>query len=398
MPGPETSDRQALENFAVDNDALLDLEARVGRFNIFDALGLVHQEIRHSNFLAWLLDPAESHGLGGLFLRAVLMDLLRQTPPADRLFSPIRLDGGELTGVEVRREWRNLDLLITVEDPNLLIAVENKIRSGEHSNQLARYRETVERSVELKRFPERQYVYLTPEGDEPSEAGWTVYSYRRLHRVLRRLVDTSGDQMGDDVRAFLNHYLRLIRSRLMEDTEIAELCRDIYKNHRQAIDLIREYAAEIPPAMDEVESTIHEDPQWVVRNRGKSSISLHLIDYKKHPGWLRNENGKTQPWVDCYLEWRDQQVNWYLQVGPCRDLDLRRRVIEKLRKRAARLGLKFGGKITDQWTRMANLKIYGWKNQQPDTDKLLANLQRVMRERSDLLREAMRTVESVTAP
>ncbi len=73
---------------------MLDLEARVGKLNIFDALGVVHQEIRHSNFLAWLLDPAESHGLGGLFLKAVLMDLLRKTPHGEtRLFSPIHLDG-----------------------------------------------------------------------------------------------------------------------------------------------------------------------------------------------------------------------------------------------------------------------------------------------------------------
>ena len=74
------TDLEALEQFVVDNDRLLELEARIGRFNIFDALGIVNAEIRHSNFLAWLLDPGESHGMGGLFLKAVLMDLLRQTP------------------------------------------------------------------------------------------------------------------------------------------------------------------------------------------------------------------------------------------------------------------------------------------------------------------------------
>ncbi len=83
-----------LEEFVVENDALRELETRIGRFNIFDALGIVNQEIKHSNFLAWLLDPAESHGQGGLFLRAFLMDLLRQTPPGEqRLFSPVYLDG-----------------------------------------------------------------------------------------------------------------------------------------------------------------------------------------------------------------------------------------------------------------------------------------------------------------
>src|SRR5262249_10582480 len=49
---------------------LTKLEARIGRFNIFDALGIARAEIRHSSFLAFILDPAESHGQGQLFLKA----------------------------------------------------------------------------------------------------------------------------------------------------------------------------------------------------------------------------------------------------------------------------------------------------------------------------------------
>ena len=55
----------ALERFVVDNDDLLALESLIGRFNIFDALDIARVEIRHSNFLAFILDPAESHGQGG---------------------------------------------------------------------------------------------------------------------------------------------------------------------------------------------------------------------------------------------------------------------------------------------------------------------------------------------
>src|SRR3954453_131992 len=99
-----TSELEALERFVIDNDDLTELEARIGRFNIFDALRVARVEIRHSNCLAWLLDPAESHGQGDLFLRAVLMDLLRNAPPHLRPFSAAELDGTQLRGVEVRRE------------------------------------------------------------------------------------------------------------------------------------------------------------------------------------------------------------------------------------------------------------------------------------------------------
>lgn len=44
----------------------LDLELRTP--NIFQILNIARAEIRHSNFLAWLLDPNGTHGLGRLFL------------------------------------------------------------------------------------------------------------------------------------------------------------------------------------------------------------------------------------------------------------------------------------------------------------------------------------------
>lgn len=140
---PDAEDLTALERFVVDNDDILTLESLIGRFNIFDALAISNTEIRHSNFLAFILDPAESHGQGQLFLKAVLMDLLKASPAGLRPFSPIDLDGLDLRGVSVRREWRHIDLLITCEEPPFVVAVENKVGSHEHSGQLSRYEKTM---------------------------------------------------------------------------------------------------------------------------------------------------------------------------------------------------------------------------------------------------------------
>src|SRR5262249_36039771 len=87
---PDELDAQKeLERFGLENDDLLELEARIGRFNIFDALALTHVEIRHSNFLAYILDPSESHGQRELFLKALLVDMLKATAPELRPLSPI---------------------------------------------------------------------------------------------------------------------------------------------------------------------------------------------------------------------------------------------------------------------------------------------------------------------
>ena len=51
------------------NDIEFDeLDLGLKKPNIFQILSITRAEIRHSNFLAWLLDPNESHKLGGLFL------------------------------------------------------------------------------------------------------------------------------------------------------------------------------------------------------------------------------------------------------------------------------------------------------------------------------------------
>ena len=228
---------RALERFVVDNDELLELEAQIGRFNVFDALGIVRAEIRHSAFLRWLLDPNESHGLGAMFLRPVLMDMLRNTPDEKRPLSPVDLDGVEFRGVEVSAERERIDILVTSDDPPLVLAIENKVDSGEHSGQLARYRETVQRL-----FPGREalFVYLTREGDEPSDEAWTPYSYRDVHRVMERVERTNEGSIGDDVRVFLDHYLSLLRSRFMDDPVIDALVEKIYRQHKPAVDLIIE--------------------------------------------------------------------------------------------------------------------------------------------------------------
>ncbi|MEM8712962.1 MAG: PD-(D/E)XK nuclease family protein, partial [Planctomycetota bacterium] len=183
-PTPPTDDLACLEAFILDNDDLVSLEEQIGRFNIFDALRIVRAEIRHSNFLAWLLDPAETLGNGPVFLRAVLMDMLRNTPYDLRPLSPVELDGLDRGRVEVRRESENIDLLITCEAANLIVAVENKVDSGEHSNQLQRYREAVERRAGGKR---PLYVFLTRDRSEPSDDAWTPYGYADLHAALSRV-------------------------------------------------------------------------------------------------------------------------------------------------------------------------------------------------------------------
>jgi hypothetical protein len=96
-------DRKTLEAFVVENEDLERLEAVLGQFNIFEATGVVQQEVRHSDFLAYLLDPRGNHGLRDAFAKRLLQKALASNDSALAV-SPIDLDLWDLSQARVLRE------------------------------------------------------------------------------------------------------------------------------------------------------------------------------------------------------------------------------------------------------------------------------------------------------
>ncbi|AWI43334.1 hypothetical protein BJG88_00295 [Staphylococcus nepalensis] len=62
------NDEKLLVEFLKDVDILNEIQANVDNFNVFEILGTINTEIRHSNMLAWLFNPNEVHGLNDLFI------------------------------------------------------------------------------------------------------------------------------------------------------------------------------------------------------------------------------------------------------------------------------------------------------------------------------------------
>lgn len=103
-------------------------------FNTFDVLRYADYEIRHSNVLAWLLRPGDTHGIGPLFLKWFVNHVNRQlekTADMERLPET----SFEAENVEVWRERDYVDITIFFKKEKCLIAVENKTESA-HSHHL----------------------------------------------------------------------------------------------------------------------------------------------------------------------------------------------------------------------------------------------------------------------
>ncbi len=108
-------------------------------FNAFDVLQYADYEIRHSNVLAWLLRPADTHGIGPRFLRWFVNHVRERLGEANA--DPLPAISLEGSNVDVWRERDYVDITVLFKKERCLIAVENKTvpASPDHTDQVAYY-------------------------------------------------------------------------------------------------------------------------------------------------------------------------------------------------------------------------------------------------------------------
>ncbi len=290
-PNPDGDERKALESFVVENQDLERLEGLLAEFNLFEAIGAVRSELRHSAMLAFLLNPAGTHGLGDAFIRRFLQRALFDAAAERAPVSPVKLDVWDLGNSEVRREWSNIDILVVDGRNKLVIVIENKIGSTEHSDQLRRYGESVRLA-----FPGYQVVgiFLTPDGEEPSDESYLCVDYGVVADVVEYLLKTRESTIGKDVGTLLRHYAQMLRRHIVSDSEIAELCRALYVKHRQALDLIFEHRPDPQTGEihDFIENSIGNDKRLQLDDCSKAYIRFapkqwDVPSLSKGAGWTK---------------------------------------------------------------------------------------------------------------
>ena len=238
-----TNRRDLLDRFLVRNPALEQLSARLATFNIFRALKIERAEIRHSNMLAWLLDPNESHGLDEIFLRRILSNILLENRSDIEGVTAAGVELMSFRDIEVRRESGHIDILVISREEKLVVLIENKVDSGEGTKQLVGYLGHLKEEFQsYKIIP----VLLTLDGhpsddEEASNSGFIYYGYDKLLGVLAAILNQRKRQMPESVVVFLEHYVETLRRLTMQEDELTRLCREIYRQHSEAIDLIVEH-------------------------------------------------------------------------------------------------------------------------------------------------------------
>ena len=261
--------------------------------NIFQILRITKNEIRHSNFLSWLLDPNQSHKLGDIFLKRFLREVFSSDKFGD--LDQVDVEGMDLSKVEIQREWKNIDILIKLK--NVVVCVENKVLSKEHSDQLKRYKEIIE-----NQFPNHHqtFVFLTPEGttSEDESDTYEPISYEFIVESLDRIISVYGESLNEQVKNYIKDYITIIKRELMGTDKLTELSKKIYQNHKELFDFIIDHKPEV---VDDLRLIMIEEIQkrgWILGSENKNYVRWYtpkikdLIYYNTDTknGWNKRES------------------------------------------------------------------------------------------------------------
>ena len=120
-----------------------------------------------------------------------------------------------------------------------VLCVENKVFSGEHNDQLRRYRDTL-----LEEYPgyTMSFAFLSPDGIAPLSADdqqyWQPVGYADILDAIESA--KGGSALLPEVNMLLDHYAAAVRRHIVGDENIKKLCQDFYDRHKEILDTIYE--------------------------------------------------------------------------------------------------------------------------------------------------------------
>lgn len=122
--------------------------------------GVARMEIKHSNFLQWTLNPDNTGNLGTKPIRN-LIKLIQSKSKESNKFETLDLDKVVLSEIQIKREFYNIDLFITlkIDNEDYAFIIENKVFAPIHNDQLKKYRNTINKDETYSTY-NQVYAFL----------------------------------------------------------------------------------------------------------------------------------------------------------------------------------------------------------------------------------------------
>jgi len=162
----------------------------------------------------------------------------------------------------------------------------------------------------------------------------------------------------------------------MNDPKIDELCERIYKNHRQALELIFERVrSQKSGVLAEVETVLREDSRWHMFWRAANVIDFVPKAWLEWlpPIGLDDINDDPRAWFILRFQLEVGQLDFYVEVRRMGNLAKRREIIERLIAEGPKFGFRHSGReVKDNYTRVSGReRVLKWdEDDEPDSDSI----------------------------
>ncbi|WP_301107438.1 PD-(D/E)XK nuclease family protein [Sporosarcina sp.] len=313
-----------------DSSAFTQLKRHFNRFNPLKVLAVDQFEIRHSNFLAWLLDAKGNHQLGDFFIRKLLTKTFLNPANSEEedklsnydLKSFVRMHFQDL---EVYKELqtnngKRIDLLAVSPRNKLVVLIENKFHSTESEGQLEEYIEFAKAT-----YPAYQIVpiFLTLQNEVPTHEDYLMLGYDDLLDVLDTLLQTQKSYMNQQIYDFLCYYNEILTDILEDDEDLNELALTVFRDHQDAVKCLQASAKKPvdDPYLFDLYLENRQTIDFIIRVGDSLMLEAfkEFVQTKEWPEQLSNVHFKRPSFVES--DWHgvysaeDLRENWWLNEG-----------------------------------------------------------------------------------
>ena len=359
-----------LEGLILDSSEFAALENKLKIFCPFEAVNMVHAEIRHSSFLSSMMDPYRPHGFGIRFLRYLIDNIVKTLSPGNLEISRLELHTADFEDADIRREWNRIDVLVTLNEIKFVIAFELKIHARESKGQLLRYREVVE-----KQWPspdwKHLFLLLTPQDREPTDEVWKAITYETIVETIDAFLET--DKSGIDMaRMMLSAYAGMMRREHMEDAELNEIAAKLWREHREALIFLMENQPDATGGLGEHlkneaatvgDRASSEEVKIKPDISSNNSTRFYICNWDSYPAMKMGDGWtSTKRLLLIELQTSKQGVYAMLVLGPGNN-EIRKSIFDTINTNA-----KVSGNLAPKYKRLFGTWLVKFKEDDQDFD------------------------------
>lgn len=131
----------------------------------------------------------------------------------------------------------SFDLLVVNQQLKCIFLIENKFYSTESKNQLDDYLDFIQLKFECFTIIP---IYLTLDGEEPSNQQYFILSYERIESILHTILMLNKDQLSENVYRFIEDYDQILKEKFYPNQDQIVQAIEIYRNHKSIIESLFE--------------------------------------------------------------------------------------------------------------------------------------------------------------